>query len=314
MSDEFPETAAEVAAARQEFLTNPPAEVVDEVVAPVVDDAALETEAIDELTKPPADGGEGAPAPAPAPAPAGTPDPYAQYGGQQAVQEAWQIQEALRTEPGVRALAAQSLIALGYSPEQVKVALDAQGTPGVAGDAQAPGVPDPFAGLEETDQVDVGSVKAYVAEQVKQALAQAEAQTKPPLESVQQAVLAQQQQQVRNLTDVALIETIGVKPEDPAAALAYETRVQALVQRGSVYYDPTQHADPNHIRSVIQRANAEFVAEKEAEFKAYIAAKKQARDSQPANIAGGAGTDGPLAEPKSLTEARKQAAAAGFFE
>src|SRR5437899_11209989 len=94
VAPEAPQSSAEIEAARQAFLGSPPP-ILDPSETPAVPAAsdAEEQAAIDEIlgaTKPPAGpegaGAPGSTAPAPAPAQAGTPDPFAQWGGQAAVQ------------------------------------------------------------------------------------------------------------------------------------------------------------------------------------------------------------------------------------
>ena len=315
------ETSADIAAARHEFLSNPPGIVED---APVVDEAAVRADeaavALDELTPPVT----GTPAPdetgtTPAvPAPGTTApvvDPYAAYGGEEAVRLAAQVQEALRTEPGIRALVANGLTALGYSVDQVRTALDStQAT------VETPAPTSVLDNLADDDIVTVGSIKTLLAEVAQQAAAAATAATTAPLAGVQEAIqqqqaqqLEQRQQVVRGYTDQAVIETLGAVPTNPAELATYQAQVNDLLAVGQKYYDPAQSSDPAHLHTVIQRAHADIEAQAEARFQAYLATKRQARDNQPVNTGGGAGVESPLPEPKNMKEAREQAKAAGFF-
>lgn len=315
MADE-PQTAAEIAAARQEFLNNPPPILdPDEPVAPPEPTAADDEGALlDDLTKPPA-APEGAPAgaPAPAPAPSGTPDPYAAFGGEEAVRRAHEVQEAMRSEQGVRALVANGLVALGYSPDQIRAALAAE-APVAPAPAAAPAAPDPFADLDDEDVVTVAQTRQLIEHAVKQATEAAVAASGEQQQPLAEVIRAQQQATVRSTTDAALIGVLGPLPENEAEAAAYRANVDAILERGAKYYDPNQWANPAHIQETVVKANAELNAEQEARFQAYLVKKKAARDAQPVNTGGGAGGEGPLPEPKSLGEARKQLREARFFE
>lgn len=325
-------SSQEIADARREFLSNPPPNDAlheSSVEAPPEgggDPQFSEAEqqaAIAELTappKPPAGAPEGAPpAPTPPPAPAGTPESfvigYDQFGNPiQTTQGeaflAWQVQQALRTEEGVRALAAQSLTALGYSPEQIRAALAAQA--GEAPPAPEPEV-DPFADLDDTDEVTVGDVKKLLASLQRPAGPDPAVQAQ--LEQLRAAENERQAFTVRQTTDSACIEILGQPPAPGTPeAQAYQVRVDAIVERGLAYYDPSQWNNPAHIRGVIQRANAELVAADEARFQAYLASKRQSGAQLPPNIAAGAAGEEPMPEPRTLAEARKQAAAIGFFD
>jgi hypothetical protein len=305
------QSAAEIAAARQQFLSEPPP-IVDSnepaVTDPAADDAAAEAAALEELTTP-ATPSEGAPAPAPVTPPAAA-DPFAPFGGEEAVRNAHQVQEALRTEQGVRALVANGLTALGYTPEQIRAAL--------AGEAQAPtptapAEADPLAGLDDDDVLTVAGAKAIIEQAVTKATQAATTAATAGLAPVQEAVAAQQATAVRNNTDAAVISVLGPVPTDANELQAYRTQVDAIVARASQNYDPAQWANPSHISQIVTQAHAELEAEADARFKAYLERKKTVRDSTPVNTAGGAGSEGPLPEPKNLAEAREQARAAGFF-
>lgn len=321
MADEVEQTPTEVAQSRQDFLSNPP-EILDPSEAPPVDEAAQaaaeEAEAFEELSQSSAP--EGATTPTPAPAPTPTADPYRDFGGEEQVRLAWQVQEALRTEQGVRALVANGLQALGYDPAQITAALQSEGLQqALPNQPEAPAAAaDQLAGLDDDDVVDVKTVRAYaqtVAEQAAQkAVAEALGQVQPQVQSVQEAILEQQQAQLRSYTDTALIEVLGQPPADEEERKVFASNVDATVARASVYYNPQLANDANHVRSCIAQAHADLEAEAEQRVKAYIAGKKRARDAQPVNVGGGAGAEGPLAEPRNMTEARDQARKSGFFQ
>lgn len=317
------QSAAEVADARRAFLSEPP-EFINNDPEPEPDPAAQaaadEAAAIEELSKPPAapEGGSAATAtpPPPAPASTGTLDPYAEFGGEQAVRTAHEVQQALRTQEGVRALVANGLTALGYSVDQIRAALDGAAAP--AGEAAPPAAPaDPFAGLDDDEVVDVKTMRQYAqtlaAQAADAAVKQALGQVEPQVKSVQDAIAEQRQTAVRTWTDSALIEVLGTPPENPEEGKVYKSTVDATVQRAGAYYDPSRSNDPAHIRACIQQAHADLEQESEARLQAYIATKKRARDAQPVNVGGGAGAEGPLPEPQNMAQAREQARKTGFF-
>lgn len=321
--DETPDlTPAEVAASRREFLSNPPPEIpVEPEVAP--DGAADEAAAIEEFQaaqraaagQPPA-GPEGAApaAPAPAPAPTGTPavDPYAQWGGEEAVRTAMAVQDALRTEQGLRALVANGLVELGYSVDQVRSALEAYDAE--QGRQPQGAAPDPFAEFEDDDPVTVAQARALATDVAKTAVEQALAAQANQLAPIQQVIAEQQQTAVRTTTDAAVVELLGPVPPEPEKLAQYQRQVDAIVERGARYFDPNQWSNPAHVRAAVVQAHAEIQAENEQRFSDFLARRREVRDSQPPNIGGGAGSDGPMAEPKTMAEARKQAEAAGFFQ
>jgi DNA-binding transcriptional MerR regulator len=311
------QSPADIEAARQAFLGSPPP-ILDPSETPAVSEGSTSAEeqaAIDEIlaNKPPA-GSEGATtAPAPAPAsPGSSPDSFVvghdQFGqpitvSREQAYSAWQVQEALRTQDGVRALVSNGLTALGYSVEQVRAALENYQEP--------QGEPDPWADLDDDEPITVAQARALAA-QAAQASTQ---QVADPLREVQAAIAQQQQAAVRSVTDQAVIAALGPVPtDDPAKEQAYRQRVDAIVNRGAIYYDPNQWNNPQHIQAAVNRAVAELNAEDEARFQSYLATKRSARAGTPPNTAGGAGTDGPLPEPKTMEEARKQARAVGFFQ
>lgn len=316
------QSPADIEAARQAFLGSPPP-ILDPSETPVVSEGSTPDEeqaAIDEIlgaATPPAGVPEGTPVPAPAPAPAGTsPDSFVvghdQYGqpitvSREQAYSAWQVQEALRTEQGVRALVAngiRTLIQNGADPATIQSFIESQG--GAAPEAE----PDPWADLDDDEPITVGQARALAA----QAAQAATSQVANPLAEVQQAIAQQQQQAVRSVTDAAVIQALGPVPvDDPAKEQAYRQRVDAIVNRGASYYDPSQWNNPQHIQQAVNRAVAELNAEDEARFQSYLATKRASRNGTPPNISGGAGTDGPLPEPKSMEQAREQARAAGFF-
>lgn len=312
--DETPDlTPAEQEAARSAFLADPSGsagEPTGTPGAPSTEDAALEAEALEELTQPPVAPGV-PPAPA-APGAPGTPapqavDPYAQYGGEQAVRDALGMSQAMRTEQGIRALIANGITTL-YGPEAVARVQSA-----LAGPAQEVETHDPFEGLDPDEPLTAGQVRDLWVQFQESQRAEAQQLVEQSVTPLQQAQAEQMQTAVRNVTDASVIAILGPVPEDPEARQAYAQQVDAIVDRGLRYYDPSQWNNPQHIQQAIQRANAELTQESEQRFQAYLATKRQTRNTAPPNISSGAGGEGPLPEPKNLDEARKQLRESGFF-
>jgi hypothetical protein len=221
------------------------------------------------------------------------------------------VQDALRTEQGLRALVANGLVELGYSVEQVRASLEAYDAE--HGRQQPPGAPDPFAEFEDDDPVTVAQARSLAESVATTAVQQALAAQAQQLEPIQRVIADQQQTAVRSTTDAAVVELLGPIPTEPAALAAYQRQVDSIVERGARYFDPTQWSNPAHVRAAVVQAHAEIAAENEQRFSDFLAKRREVRDSQPPNIGGGAGSEGPLPEPKTMAEARKQAEAAGFF-
>lgn len=311
VNDPIPNAATEVSdpdAARAEFLHNPPAFVpTDEPV--VVDDEAA---ALDELTKPPAATGSTAEGQAPTAPAAGTPDPYAEFGGVEAVRNAHAVAEALRTETGVRLLIAQGLEALGHSPDQIRRALAREEAAGNLPTAE-PAVPaDPYANLDDDDVVDGATFKAALARATQDAAAQAAAAVRAQVEPLAAQQLQQQVAAQNARNDATLAEVLGPVPTDPAELAAYQTTVTSILQAAGQYITPDTW-DPTAIRSAIVTAHAAYEAAEEAKFQRFLQNKRKARQAAPANIGGHSPGEAPEPEPKTMAEASAMARKSGLF-
>jgi hypothetical protein len=300
-----------LADARREFLNNPPPILPSEDAAPVETDDALAAEVEEELLKPPAAAGTPPGVSPPVPAAPGTPDPYAEFGGREAVEEAARVQAALKTESGVRLMVAQALQALKYSPQQIRAALE--GGPAIP----LPGEPPPpeqspfdIDDEEIVTGADLKRIVAIVAEQAAQQAAESvRGEVKPTVDAFQE----QRQQQASALADATYTELLGefgTTPEEQKAWTQQQERVKAYA---------TQYIDPNDwsatgIRNALIRGHADFVAEQESLFKGYLEKKRKDRQATPANLGGGSppGSEAPK-EPQNLAEAKAAAKAAGFF-
>ena len=273
-------------------------------------EAEVEAAALAELTAPPT----GTPA-APVAAPPAGADPFAAFGGEEAVRNAHQVAEALRTETGLRTLITQGLLALNYSPEQIKAALGTPGLPGGAATQEpaVPAVPSPLVAIEDDDVVTGAQLKAIVASATADAAQQAaeavRAEVAPVAEQFQRQALSIAQQ----AADATYIEILGPAPTDPDANKAWMTQAHEIQLMASANFDSNNY-NPGDIRMALLAAGAEFKQRQEAVFHAYIGQKKADAAAQPMNVGGGQ-TPGsePPKEPQNLAEARAQAKAAGIF-
>lgn len=310
MPDEVTPPEPTQAEARAAFLANPPEITSVPDPAPVLDDEAT---ALDELTQPPAAGDGVEPAPV-SPVPVAA-DPYAEYGGREAVANAMELDRALRTEQGVKLVVRQSLEALGYTDAQIRAALGAGpgGQPSTAAEAAAaqtaPGI---FDGIEDDDVVTGSDVKRIVSQATEQAVQQALAQAQAQLDPMRQQFEQERVRDQASRNDATLIELLGPVPEDTAALGEYQAQAQDILNAAAKYVEQGNF-DPAHVRSGIVKAHSEITAAAEARFKRYLAGKKQARDAAPSNIGGHTAGEAEAPEPKTLAEARAAARADGFF-
>jgi hypothetical protein len=237
-------------------------------------------------------------------------DPFAAYGGREAVEEARVIRDALATETGVRTLIAQGLHALGYSPDQVRAFMENRAV-GEAAAAAAPA--DPLAAISDEDVVTGAEVKAVVQAAVAQALAGVTGELKAGLQPVQQQMEAQRQATAQQTVDGTLVELLGQPPTDPGELKQFQTLATAVLQAAAPYVQ-ADNWDPQHIRAAIQRGHADYQAQLEAAISYRLAQKKAQAAAQPTNIGGATSGSEPAQEPKDLKEARAMARAMGLWQ
>ena len=315
----------DVAAARKNFLqtAEPPTaargeEVINEILPEPT--AAETAAALDELSKPlPLEGG---PAPVVTPAaPVTSPSGTTVFASEEDAINAKNVVESLRTEQGVRTMVGQGLLALGYTPEQIEQLrqLKESGTPLVA-TPQAPAAPVPdalaaLAGIGDDDVIEGKQLKDLLTAVIAQtqasaqtaAQAAAQQQVAPVAQSFEEQQARLQAQEAQQVANATYVQVLGPEPEDPASKPAYYAMARA-VQAHAQQLLGEYPATPDNLRAVITRGHAAYVAEQEAAFQAYIGVKRAQAANQPANIGGGGvPTDGPVAEPKSLKEARAMA-------
>lgn len=273
-----------------------------EAPAPVVDN---ETATLQSIATPPA--GE---APTTEQVPAAV-DPFALYGGREAVEEAAVIRDALATEAGVRTLVAQGLAALGHDPEAVKAFLQGQGaSPQQAAAAVAEA--DPLANIADDDVVTGADMKAYTERQVAAAVAQATSAVKEATAPLQAQFQAQREASAQATVDAALIEVLGPVPTDPAERANFEALAQATLVASARFIEQ-DNWDTAHIRAAVLNGHAAMTAATEAAIQARLAAKRHQAAAQPANIGGTPPGGEEVAEPKNMAEARAMARASGIF-
>lgn len=327
------ESITDVNAARQAWLAAPPPEgdAADAIAAQRAaqaaaaaaqpTDAAIEAQAIEEQLGTPPAGQEGTPPaegaqPTPAPAPPGVPpgaDPFGLFGGYEAVRNAMAVQESLRTEQGVRQMAANALVTLGYDPQQVRELLTGQAPPV---EEQWQAQPDLLGDVPDEEPVELtaGDVRALLDAAAQRAAQAAIQQTEQKVAPLQQQIAESNQRAMFQLTDNAVIAVLGAPPEDAAQRQAYADRVDQVVGRAQQYYDPNRWSDPAMVSAAITRANAELTAADDARYNAYLESKRQTMLAQPPNTAGSAAGSEPIPEPKNLAEATKLARESGFFD
>lgn len=275
-------------------------ELVEEPEAPPEDTS--EADAVDELSS-----GTAAVVPPVEPA-----DPYESYGGKQAVDDAIVISQGMKTESGMRALVTNGLIALGYSPDQIRGALAS--APGLGGEAPQEAQEAGAADLSDEEVVTGAEVKSYVQKAVEAALTQANQRVDESTRPLQERMQAEQAQRAQVTVDGTLIELLGPVPTDPAELATFQTLAAEVINSAAPFVEEGNW-DTAHIRNALTRGHDVFVARQEAALKAYAAKKKATRDAIPSSI-GGAQTAGgeAVTEPQNLKESAAMARAMGLFK
>lgn len=291
--------AARVAGGVPEIITTP-----DEVVEPA------ETDALDEFAAP------AAPVEAPAiDAAAGAVDPFAAYGGKEAVDNAIAISEALRTESGARLIAAQTLHALGYDPDAIRAALEVKGaSPAQAAEATAAVTEDdPLASLADDDMVTAADVRALVQRATEQTAAQVKAQLEAATQPLATQIEVERQARATSVTDGTLVELLGEPPTDQAELRNWQVNAQAVLEQAMIGFDQNQW-DPAYIRQAVLRGHAAWQANEDRKLAAYVATKRAQRDAAPSHIGGAPipSNEETPKEPRSVKEAIAMRKASGL--
>lgn len=245
-----------------------PAPVTEAQPAPAPDP----TQAVPAATE-----GEGV-TPAAAPPAVNWEERVTEWGGEDSVTNAIELQRALGTPEGVRALFEEAGAALKLDPASIQQLLNPQ----AVGDG-GEGAPTIEELLSDPDRV-------LTAGEVMQILQH----------QAQQSQAAQQQEQavagIRTTISTTLDELKVTDKDDKAAILAIADNILGV---------PT--ADATKIKSAITTAHARYMAKVQAEATAYVEGKAEAHGNLPSPLpAGGSAGGDPLPAPKDLAEAKQR--------
>lgn len=305
--DPEPASLADAQAAREAFLNNPPPITDEPDPEPAAEVDPLDDPALADLTPP------AAPVPDPVTPPA---DPYAEWGGRETVERAVKLDQAMHTESGIRLVVAQSLQALGYTPDQIRAALTgAPVPPGAITEPPEP-QPDPLVDVDDDDYVSGADLKRIVARATAAAAEQAAAAVAETLQPTVTSFEQQRQAQASQVADAAYVETLGAYPATGTKEQQddWRSEVAAVQQAAERFIDPNDWS-PQGIRMAILRGAEALKAQREADLARYVARKRAAREANPTNVGGGEPPGGEAAkEPQTLAEARQLAEAAGYFK
>lgn len=222
------------------------------------------------------------------PAPAEPVDPYAEWGGREAVEQAVNLDRALQTRAGTQALIEEAGKAL-YGADPAKAALLQQ----LLAEADAAPANDPLAEiLSDPDRLlSPAEVAQIVDTKVQQAIEKVLGEHVQPLEQRQQAEAAAA---VQRSIQTAMSQ-IEVPAEAQKAVLDFADRY--------ITGDADLH-DPAKVTDAIRRGHADWQAEMERQAKVYLEGKKKVVEQHPTTLKGGTapgGEDAP--EPKNEDEA-----------
>jgi hypothetical protein len=303
-------SAREAAAYAREHNSLP--DYVEDPAEPLVEPAApaVDTDNFDDIVPPEGEPEVVAPAASPVAAPAA--DPYAEFGGRQAVEDGVTIARALTTADGVRAIAAQSLQAMGYTPEQVTAFLQSPDGRAQVDAAVTPA--DPWAEIGDEDVVDGATVKQMLrtaVDEIKNTITSTQAEATRPL---QEQIQQDRARVAKQAVDSTLADVLTL-PANPAEITDVQrSQVQDVLAFAGRYIE-AGNWDPNHVANAVRRGAADMQARDQARFQAYIKDKRAAKAAQPANIGGGSPAGGAdVEEPKSAKEAAAMRKALGLFQ
>jgi len=211
--------------------------------------------------------GEEAPAGQPLPVPsAASDDIYAEFGGRQAVADAMLAMQAFETEQGITAVAVESLAALGFDRDFVN-SLFTEG-----GDEEEQAPPDPYADLEDGEVLTVAQAKEMAQYYAQQEIAR----SMGPVENA----IEEQRQTAATASVQSTLEYLGVKDESMR---------HLVIQNAQQYLHPDDW-DPQNISRAVMRGHADTLALVQKGSEAYLAGKRQTRDSLPTNVGGRSST------------------------
>jgi hypothetical protein len=204
-------------------------------------------------------------------------DPYAEYGGADAVKAAVEYHKALQTEDGVWNTFFQTGRALGLGVREIEALFNSQGGE-VAPEPQGPA---------DDDVMTYAEFKRMLEEQV----------LKPQQE--QQRVQAEQ---VAHQTINSTIKELGVESQ--------EIR-EAILQLGDRYLG--NDISPANVAAAVKKGHADYLKLVEAERKKYLGEKREQQSTVPQAPRGGSLSSAAAAptedEPKSVAEAIRRSRA-----
>lgn len=244
---------------------------------------------------------------APVTEPVVTDDPFLAYGGKQVVEDAVTIAQGLRTETGVRAIVAQGLNALGYSADQVKAFFEAQGQTPPAPDAPA----GPLDGIADDDVITAADARKMIEQAVNATAERVLGESAKGQNALAEQLQNDRARVAQETVDSTLTQLLDIKDGKPDESQLEQI---ALIQRAAGAYLSADDWNPQNVRNALIRGKADVDTMIERQTQAYIARKRAARASQPANIAGGTAGGEEVKEPQNLKEARARAKAEGFFD
>lgn len=261
-------------------------EVETETIETVTEAPAVETETVEATTTPD--------------------DPFAAYGGEENIQQLLTIQQALRSESGIKAIAASTLTRLGVPQDLIPHILSGNIT---VADAVAAGQQEqgsPFSGIPGFEDYDEDT-PLTAADAIKLAQHIAERQVAEQLTPFQQQQEARAAAERQASADTATLSTLD--------SLLGEERdkwdpeyVDEIVLHAQRYLDP-EDWDPRNISAAIRQGYADVVKLAGDRAQQYLQDKRKVKQTVPKSTGGAGGAAGaePPAVPKSWKETQAQA-------
>lgn len=195
-------------------------------------------------------------------------DPWAAYGGKDAVDQAVRLHQAVQTEDGIFQLFFEAGQSLGLGLKEMQTLFG-------QGDAQPEAE-----GPADDELVTWAQARELLHREVLQ-----------PMQAQQQAVA----ETVARQSVQSTISELGITDNETVAA---------VLQLGDRYLPPGS-MDPREISAAVKRGHEDFVKLVQANAQKYVAGKAAARKSVPKPLGGGASSaEAPAeAEPKTVAEA-----------
>ncbi len=202
-------------------------------------------------------------------------DPYASYGGKDAVEAAMRLHQATQTEDGVMRLFFEAGRAMGLPLSAIE-----QVFRGGPAEPAAPAEPEPA----DDDVITWGQVKQLLQREVLEPFAQTEAQR---TEAAARSAVA------------SVRSELGIEDEATWAA---------VLQLGDRYLG--DNLSPDNVRAAVKKGHDDFISLVKANAVKYVQGKVATKAAVPKAPSGGtAPTAAPAEEPKTVEEAIKRARA-----